>query len=141
MEVRAVSGEDEMRGALVLRHDVFIDEQGVTRDEELDGLDDEAEHLVAVEDGRVLATCRLLHADGTTKLGRMAVERPARGRGIAGLLLELAKARARAAGTQRIVLDAQLTAIPVYERAGYVPEGDVFLDARIEHQRMVLTLA
>jgi predicted GNAT family N-acyltransferase len=135
-EVRPARDQSEVDAALALRHDVFCIEQGVSLEEELDGRDDEALHLVAVEGGAVVATCRLLAEGSEVNLGRMAVATAHRGRRLAAALLVEADARARARGARRIVLGAQLTAQAVYERAGYAPYGDVFLDAGIEHVMM-----
>ena len=135
-EVRPARDQSEVDAALALRHDVFCIEQGVSLEEELDGRDDEALHLVAVEGGAVVATCRLLAEGSEVKLGRMAVATAHRGRRLAAALLVETDARARALGARRIVLGAQLTAQAVYERAGYAPYGDVFLDAGIEHVMM-----
>ena len=141
-EVRGAATPDEIAAALAVRHVVFVVEQGVPPDLELDGLDGDAEHLIAIEAGRVVATCRLLHdpSQHTTTLGRMAVERPARGRGLAGALLSEADRAAHRAGTDRIVLKAQLEAMPVYARAGYEAYGDVVLDAGIDHRWMAKQL-
>ena len=140
-EVRRAAGADDLDAALELRHEVFVVEQRVPLADELDGRDDEAEHLVAVEDGRVVGTCRLLHHDGVTKLGRMAVAPAARGRGIAGALLAEAEDAARRAGSRTMVLDAQTGALGLYERAGYQAHGEEFLDAGIPHLRMSKELA
>ena len=98
-------------------------------EEDRDGRDDAALHLVAFLDGALVGTCRLLVSGDRVKLGRMVVKATARGRGIAGLLLAEADARARDLGASTIVLGAQLTATGVYERAGYERYGDVFDDA------------
>lgn len=136
MRVRRANGAGEVARALELRHKVFVDEQGVAPEEEIDGRDDEALHLVAVDQaGRVVGTCRLLQDGTVVKLGRMAVARAARGQGIGARLLELADAEAPP-GTERIVLAAQLPAVALYERAGYRRQGEIFLDAGIEHVRM-----
>ena len=140
-EVRRAAGEGDLGAALELRHEVFVVEQSVPLADELDGRDDEAEHLVAVEDGKVVGTCRLLHHDGVTKLGRMAVAPVARGRGIAGALLAEAEDAARRAGSRTMVLDAQTGALGLYERAGYRVEGEEFLDAGIPHLTMRKALA
>jgi len=89
------------------------------------------------EDGTVVGTCRLLAQDTVMKLGRLAVAPAARRSGIALRLLELADAEAGAAGAEAIALSAQVQALPLYERAGYAARGDVFLDAGIEHVRML----
>ncbi|HEX7298361.1 MAG TPA: GNAT family N-acetyltransferase [Solirubrobacteraceae bacterium] len=141
IEVRPARDEQEVVAALDLRHDVFCMEQGVSLADERDGRDGEALHLVALEDGVVTGTCRLL-LDGTTvKLARMAVARSRRGLGLARALLGEADAQARALGAQRIALSAQLDARAVYERAGYEAYGEVFVDAGIEHVMMARALA
>jgi predicted GNAT family N-acyltransferase len=135
--VRPARGDAEVRAALRVRHDVFVVEQRVPLSDELDGRDDEALHLVAVDDdGSVVGTCRLLADGDTAKLGRMAVAAAARRRGIASRLLAEAEAQARALGVRRVALAAQTAALGLYERAGYAPRGDMFLDAGIEHVMM-----
>jgi predicted GNAT family N-acyltransferase len=138
--VRRLSGADEMREALALRHEVFCVEQGVPRHEEVDGRDHEGVHLVAVADGQLLGTCRLLLVGPTVQFSRLAVRMPARRRGIATALLALAEVEARAARASRLVLHAQTYAQLLYERAGYRPRGRVFVEARIEHIAMEKTL-
>jgi predicted GNAT family N-acyltransferase len=140
IEVRAARDEAEVEAALALREDVFCGEQGVSLADERDGRDAEALHLVVVEDGAVIGTCRLLVEGATVKLGRMAVARTARGRGLAGALLVEADTRARELGAERIALAAQLSAQAIYARAGYEPYGDVFLDAGIDHVMMAKRL-
>jgi predicted GNAT family N-acyltransferase len=136
IEVRAARDESDVAAALKLREEVFCGEQGVSLADELDGRDAEALHIVAVDDGAVVGTCRLLVEGATVKLGRMAVARASRGRGLAQALLAAADARARDLGATRIALAAQLDARALYERDGYVSYGDVFLDAGIEHVMM-----
>jgi predicted GNAT family N-acyltransferase len=135
-EVRPARDHAEVDAALALRYAVFCLEQGVSLAEERDGRDGEALHLVVVDEGEVVGTCRLLPAGSEIKLGRMAVAPSHRGRGLAAELLAEADGRARELHAQRIALAAQLAAQALYERAGYAPYGDVFLDAGIEHVMM-----
>jgi predicted GNAT family N-acyltransferase len=136
IEIRRHQGEEEMAQLLALRHEVFCGEQGVPEREELDGRDGEAVHLVAVEDGRVLATCRLLFVGATVQFSRLAVARDARRRRIATRLLALADDETRAGGARRLVLHAQTYARSLYDAAGYEPRGRVFMEAGIEHVAM-----
>lgn len=140
-EVRRVRGEAEMAAALSLRHDVFCVEQGVPVYEELDGRDGEGVHLVAVSDGILLATCRLLFVGPTVQFSRLAVRESARRRGIASALLALADEETRAGGARRIVLHAQTYARSLYDAAGYEPRGRIFMEAGIEHIAMEKHLA
>ena len=135
-EVRAARDQSEVDAALALRYEVFCVEQGVSLEDELDGRDGVALHLVVVDGVELVGTCRLLADGSDLKLGRMAVAGSHRGRGLAAALLVEADACARRLGARRIVLAAQLTARAVYERAGYAPYGEVFLDADIEHVMM-----
>jgi predicted GNAT family N-acyltransferase len=135
-EVRRARGSEELAAALKLRHDVFCVEQGVPEREELDGRDHEGIHLVAVEDGELLGTCRVLLVGRTAQFSRLAVRADARRKGIASALLEEAELETRLAGGKRLVLHAQTYAQALYEKAGYRPRGSVFREAGIEHVAM-----
>ena len=135
-EIRRVRSDGEMQAALQLRHEVFCVEQGVPEREELDGRDREGIHLVAVVDGELLATCRVLIVGTTAQFSRLAVRRSARRRGIATALLALADEETRAHGGRRLVLHAQTYAQELYERAGYRTRGRVFTEAGIKHIAM-----
>ena len=103
---------------------------------ELDGRDHEGIHLVAVADGDLVATCRLLMVGTTAQFSRLAVRTDHRRQGIATALLELAEAETRAAGGRRLVLHAQTYARELYQHAGYRPRGRLFWEAGIEHIAM-----
>jgi predicted GNAT family N-acyltransferase len=134
---RAVTGEDRDRCYLI-RMEVFVEEQKVPPWEEMDHFDEEATHYLAEENGKAVGTARLVDkGDGVGKIGRVAVLRGARGTGVGR---DLMRCILDEAGVQfhSYVLDAQVQVIPFYERLGFVAEGDVFLDAGIEHRRMWL---
>jgi predicted GNAT family N-acyltransferase len=135
-QVRRARGDDEMQEALALRHEVFCREQGVPEFEELDGRDPEGIHLVAVADGELVGTCRLLHVGHTVQFSRLAVRSDARRQGIATKLLERADAESRALGAKRLVLHAQTYARELYEQVGYRARGKLFVEAGIEHVAM-----
>ncbi|MBV9683177.1 MAG: GNAT family N-acetyltransferase, partial [Solirubrobacterales bacterium] len=135
-EIRRARGREELRAAIALRHDVFCIEQGVPKRDELDGRDPEGIHLVAIRDGELLATCRILLVGATAQFSRLAVRRSARRRGIATAMLAAADEESRAGGARRIVLHAQTYARELYENAGYRPRGRVFWEAGIEHIAM-----
>jgi predicted GNAT family N-acyltransferase len=135
-EVRRLRTREELDAALALRYDVFCVEQGVPRSEERDGRDHDAVHLIAVLDGEVVATCRLVFVGTTVQFSRLAVRANVRHQGIASALLEMTDAETRARGANRIVLHAQTYARPLYDRAGYVPRGRAFVEAEIEHIAM-----
>ena len=124
-----------------LRFAVFCEEQGVTLEAEQDGRDQGAVHVVVMEDGRLIGTCRLLIHSGVARLGRMVVSAERRGAGVGSAILEEADRTALAAGAGAIRLNAQVPARGVYDRAGYEAEGAVFMEEGIEHVTMEKRLA
>jgi predicted GNAT family N-acyltransferase len=135
--VRAAHDSSEIKAAQDLRLQVFCEEQGVTREEELDGLDEHSTHIVALDESGVIATCRLRYPDpGTCKLERMVVERRLRGTGVGGRLLGGAESEAREQGASTMLVHAQRRAEPFYASKGYLAEGETFMSARIKHVRM-----
>ena len=121
-------------GAEPVRFAVFVEEQKVPAEIELDGFDPLSVHALAFDgEGRVLGTGRLL-PDG--HIGRMAVLRQARGAGVGSALLRALMQAARARGDREVALSAQAHAIPFYERFGFVAEGEEYDDAGIPHRWM-----
>jgi putative N-acetyltransferase (TIGR04045 family) len=142
IQVRWARDPDDVGGAFAVRERVFCEEQGVPREQEIDERDADALHLVALdpEGGRVIGTLRLLVEAEQAKVGRVAVEREWRRRGVAALMLELALSRARELGCVRVRLAAQLAATSVYRRAGFAVESEPFEEAGIQHVLMGRTL-
>jgi predicted GNAT family N-acyltransferase len=136
LQVRLAESAD--RPALhALRHEVFVVGQGVPAELEQDRRDETAEHVVAVRDGKVVGTGRLLvGTDGTGSVGRMAVAEPARGGRVGATMLQLLEERAAELGLTAIELHAQVPARGFYDRAGYVATSDVYLEAGLEHVTM-----
>jgi predicted GNAT family N-acyltransferase len=116
-----------------LRQEVFIREQSVPADMEWDEFDPQSRHILAMADGVPIGTGRLL-PDG--HIGRMAVLREWRGQGTGSALLTGLMDIARSLGMQRVLLNAQVQALPFYLRHGFRAEGEEFLDAGIPHRRM-----
>jgi predicted GNAT family N-acyltransferase len=120
-----------------LRTRVFVEEQGVPAELEQDAHDATAVHALAEDDeGRVVATGRLLVRDGRAVIGRMAVDAAARGRGCGSAVLAELHRQAVALGLTEVELHAQLPARGFYERAGYTPVGSVYEEAGIAHVTM-----
>lgn len=137
--------------ALAVRFRVFVDEQRVPADEELDEYDagpdgargHEALHLLARSESLPVGAARLLldaPAGGAVHLGRVAVLTEWRQRGVGNSLMERLHAEARARGYITVEISAQTHAVPFYERLGYVATGPVYLEAGIEHRTMHLAL-
>ena len=141
MEVRQARSDDEVEAALALRSQVFCDEQGVSFEADQDGRDPEATHIVAVDAGGVIGTCRLLFRGSVARLGRLAVLAERRGDGVAAAILREADRVAVDAGAESIALHAQTYAQSLYEAAGYEEYGPTFVEEGIEHVAMEKRLA
>ncbi|HWX52579.1 MAG TPA: GNAT family N-acetyltransferase [Solirubrobacteraceae bacterium] len=125
-----------------MRDRVFCGEQGVPKDEEVDLLDEQALHLVALDPhgGAVIGTLRLLISGGEAKIGRVAVERDWRRRGVASRMLRAALEAARGRGCTSARLAAQLQATELYEAVGFTVNSTTFEEAGIPHVWMELRL-
>jgi predicted GNAT family N-acyltransferase len=136
LDVREARTGQELAAALALRERVFHGEQGVSIEADRDGRDDEATHVVALDEGRVVGTCRLVFRGRVARLGRLAVEPSLRRRGAGAAILREAARVARACGAESIQLHAQTYALPLYLSEGYVEVGERFLEEGIEHVAM-----
>lgn len=148
-EVERVTTPGQLAEVLALRVRVFVDEQRVPLEEEVDAADDDpttTHVLVRAPSGTVVATARVLpDAPGHVHVGRVAVDARERGTGVGRVVMAAAEheALARHAGADgavTVALSAQVQALGFYERLGYTVHGPVYLDAGIEHRDAVRTL-
>ncbi|NND36739.1 MAG: GNAT family N-acetyltransferase [Rhodobacteraceae bacterium] len=116
-----------------IRETVFIIEQAVPADIEIDELDPVARHVLAFVDGQAVGTGRIT-SEG--RIGRMAVLADFRGLGVGRAILDALIEIGVADGASRLFLSAQCHAIPFYEKAGFVAQGQVYDEAGIDHRRM-----
>lgn len=124
----------EREAAVAIRRAVFVVEQQVPEELELDEADPHCRHLLAVAaDGMPIGTARM-RADG--HIGRIAVVSDWRGCGVGARLVEALIDRAREAGLAAVDLDSQTHAVPFYEKLGFEPDGDEFMEAGIPHRNM-----
>jgi predicted GNAT family N-acyltransferase len=140
--IRPVQSAAEYQAALRVRIAVFVTEQGGPLSDEPDAWDQAARQFVVIVDGEVVGAARVYAPEpGTTKLGRICLLPEYRSRGWGALLLRTLLQYAESLGSPRIILDAQTYALPFYERFGFQPLGEEFLDGGIPHQRMVFATA
>lgn len=124
-----------------LRKVVFIDEQGVSAADEVDGLDGRAIHLLAWDEACPVGTARLLVKGATGKIGRVCVLPEARGLGLGAALIDAALEVLRdQPGVAEAYLGAQSHATEFYTKLGFAIEGEEFMDAGIPHRHMRRTL-
>lgn len=120
-----------------IRMAVFVQEQGIDESEEWDEADATAVHAIAWLNGQAVGTGRLL-VDG--KIGRMAVQKNLRGKGVGAAILNTLVELARQQGFKKVSLSAQQPAIDFYKRWGFVPVGQAHEEVGIAHQWMCLEL-
>jgi ElaA protein len=134
------AGPDDMAAVLEIRRIVFIKGQNVSEADERDGRDADAIHLIAFADGTPVGTARILLADGTGKIGRVAVLEAHRGTGLGKALMAKALEVLREEGAVKAKLSAQTQAIGFYEALGFTAHGPKYLDAGIPHRDMTRAL-
>ena len=145
-ETVLVTTKEEREAIFALRMEVFVVEQGVPAAEELDAQDVTATHVLAREEqnpANIVATARLIpYGANESKgaIGRVAVQKAQRGKGVGALLMRFLESVARERGMTYLELGAQCYALPFYEKLGYVAEGEIYLDCAIEHRHMGKTL-
>ncbi len=127
---------------VLIRTVVFVDEQDFK--EEFDDIDNKCTFLVMYDEDKPVAMCRyfpesLKHseveetADDVYVIGRIAVMKEYRGKGLGRVIVEEAEKQVRALGAKEAVLSAQTRASEFYEKLGYVGEGDVYYEEWCEH--------
>jgi predicted GNAT family N-acyltransferase len=141
VRVKRVSSEAELKQAFTIRLHVFVKEQGVPEDIELDRDDDRAIHFLGFVGDRAVGTARLVMRRQAAKVGRMAVLKSYRGISVGTRLLKRAVAAARKQGARKIFLHAQVPVIGFYEATGFRCVGPIFWEAGIAHRKMVLKRA
>ena len=138
--VETVAFTEAADALLAVRETVFVLEQNVPVEEERDALDPQCRHVIARDRGGVpIGTGRLVPppTDGApARIGRMAVQREWRGAGVGDAMLHALLRQARELGWNDIALNAQVSAQSFYARHGFVPVGERFVEAGIEHQAM-----
>jgi predicted GNAT family N-acyltransferase len=138
VRVEEISAKSDLGKAFAIRIGVFVKEQGVPAEIELDRDDERAIHLLATSAGRPVGTARVVMHRRSAKIGRMAVLKRFRRKGVGTKLLTRAVATARRLGAQEIYLHAQVPVIGFYETMGFRCIGRVFDEAGIPHRKMIL---
>ncbi|MFZ2061466.1 MAG: GNAT family N-acetyltransferase [Candidatus Binatus sp.] len=137
IKVIEIESPGDMQRALAIRRRVFIEEQNVPEEIELDASDEHAFHALAILDGVAIGCGRMLeHGASEVKIGRMAVLLEFRKTGVGAQILRFLIERARERGFRKAILHAQLTAEGFYLKEGFNPVGGVFDEAGIAHRTM-----
>jgi predicted GNAT family N-acyltransferase len=134
--IKRVETEEDMEAAVGIRFRVFVDEQSVPPDIELDEFDAVATHAIALVDGVAVGTGRAIIEGDSARIGRMAVDQAHRRGGVGGLILTFLEDEAREQGATEFVLHAQEYVKAFYAGHGYEEHGDTFMEAGIRHIEM-----
>ncbi|MTE14715.1 GNAT family N-acetyltransferase [Nocardia aurantiaca] len=140
IEVVTVGTAQELAEAFAVRMQVFVDEQGVPAEMEIDEFDATADHFLARLDGQPAGAGRLIVRDGVGVLGRLAVLAQTRGVGLGVALVRAIEERVRQRGLDAVELHSQTRARGFYEKLGYRAYGEIGIDAGIPHIWMRRTL-
>ena len=120
-----------------IRYEVFVGEQNVPEELEIDGLDGEAKHVLAFVDDLPIGTGRIL---GDGHIGRVAVLRDYRGLGIGKMIMKELIKWAQDISLRKVWLSSQWHAHSFYLDLGFVCAGEIYIEAGIEHIKMYRTL-
>jgi len=132
-----VANDDELSDAFTVRKQVFVLEQGISEDEEYDGHDAEALHIIVKDGGSVVGTARVRYpAAGQAKIERMAVLVPYRRKGIGSGIISYLDTLLRKRQIEQVILHAQCTVTRFYQACGFEETGSPFREAGIEHVKM-----
>jgi len=132
-----VESDKELKEALKVRKKVFIEEQGISEDIELDGHDSEALHIVVKYGERIIGTARVLFlAPDVAKIERMAILEAFRRKGIGSKIISFLNTELKNRQISKIVLHAQYSSVAFYKSCGFVESGVPFDEADIRHLRM-----
>ena len=134
MEVR-IAKESDIERVYALRNEVFVIEQNVPPEIEIDEEDKHATHIIAEENGVAVGCARVIFEDGG-HIGRLAVKKSERGKEIGREICLYIIDYCRENGYDRVWLNSQLHAVGFYEKLSFVKRGETFFEAGIEHVKM-----
>lgn len=139
IEVREVVTDQEWQEYINIRHVVFIQEQNVPEEDEIDAYEKESTHFIATLDGQPAGTGRFRLKKGFIKFERVATLKEFRGKGVASAIMDLMEKRAKMKHSDYLpAMHAQIDAVSLYAKRGWIPLGKVFDESGIDHQLMVL---
>ena len=136
MEVKVVKNEKELADAFDVRKKVFVDEQKVPVEEEIDQYEEAADHFILYQNGEAAGAGRFRVVDGLGKVERICVLSSQRGTGAGKAIMKKIEEHAKAQSIEALKLNAQTHAIPFYNSLGYEVISEEFLDAGIPHKTM-----
>jgi len=139
--VSKITSEEDLSRCVNIRSKVFIEEQNVAIEEEIDGLDGAADHYLLTLDNHAIGTARVRYLNDVAKVERVAILKSKRGFNMGRRLMDYIRDDIKKNPAIGLIkLGAQIQVIAFYEKLGFTCQGDEFLDAGIRHRWMNLTL-
>jgi len=139
LDIQMAKTKKELDQAIAIRKKVFIEEQNVPIDIEIDGLDDEAEHVIAYV-GEEPIGCARIRFNTYAKLERIAVMKDHRGKGFGRKITEFLIDYCKQKNVDEIRLHAQMYTADFYKKLGFLERGKTFFEADIEHIEMYMNI-
>jgi predicted GNAT family N-acyltransferase len=140
MDFKVVETDSELHDAFSIRRTVFVHEQNVPEELEIDEYEDDSTHFILIDGVKTVGAGRFRVIDGIGKVERICVLPEARGTGAGKEIMLGIEQFAKKQLITSLKLNAQTQAIPFYERLGYEIISDEFMDAGIPHRAMKKTL-
>lgn len=140
IKTKLVKSKEELEEAINIRKIVFIKEQKVPLDIEIDGLDSESEHFLAYLDDKPIGCGRVRTNNNYAKLERIAILKEFRGKGFGKELTNFLIDYCKKKNVKRIILHSQSHVVDFYKKFGFKIAGRPFFEANIEHLEMYLNI-
>jgi len=141
LEIKKVNNKDDLEKVIEIRKNVFIKEQNVPLDIEIDGLDSEAEHFIVYLDDEPIGCARIRTNKNSAKLERISIIKQHRGKGFGKKLTKFLIDYCRKKNFNEIFLHSQTSVTEFYEKIGFKVRGESFFEADIEHMEMYLDIS
>ncbi len=132
--------ENNINLAFDIRTKVFIEEQGIDKDVEIDGTDKDAKNMILIVNNKPIGTSRLIVIENKMYIGRVAVLKEYRKKGYATHMINFLLNEAKNLGYNEVFIHAQTYVKNFYEKIGFKQFGDEFLEANIPHIHMKITI-
>lgn len=141
LNYKLIESDNELKEAFQVRKRVFVEEQGISEDLELDGYDSKALHMVVQYGERIIGTARVLFpTPGMAKIERMAILKTFRRKGIGSKIVSFLNGRLKIKKISKVIVHAQCSAVPFYKSCGFIESGTPFNEAGIPHIKMEIQL-
>jgi len=138
LEIKVTETEEEFQETLAIRREVFVEEQNVPENEEIDEYESISTHIIAYESGKPVGCARIRKVNDKLKLERIAVKKEARGKGFGKDIVKFMIDEAKKQNPKEIYMNAQYYLLTFYKSLGFQERGEKFDECGIDHIEMYL---